>query len=160
MPCWNRPGPLAAAQAAARADDDELLAAYLSEAMRFSPQAPGQFRLAARDAKIAAGTRRETTVPAWGRVFAATQSAMLDGAAVRRPRSYRTDRPSYDYLHFGYGLHACFGRYISREVQMPAMFKALLRREDLRRAPGEAGRLVWRSAFPDSLHVRFAAGGA
>jgi hypothetical protein len=40
------------------------------------------------------------------------------------------------------------------------MFKALLRREDLRRAPGESGRLVWRSAFPDSLHVRFAAGGA
>ncbi len=156
----DRPGPLAAAQAAARADDDELLAAYLSEAMRFSPQAPGQFRLAARDVTIASGTRRETTIPAGGRVFAATQSAMLDGAALKRPRQYRTDRPSYDYLHFGYGLHACFGRYISREVQMPAMFKALLRRENLHRAPGEAGRLVWRGAFPDRLHVRFAPHGA
>jgi cytochrome P450 len=156
----DRPGPLAAAQAAARADDDELLAAYLSEAMRFAPQAPGQFRLAARDVTIAAGTRRETTIPAGARVFAATQSAMLDGTALKRPRGFRTDRPAYDYLHFGYGLHACFGRYISREVQMPAMFKALLRREDLRRAPGAAGRLAWRGPFPDRLHVRFARDGS
>jgi cytochrome P450 len=155
----DRPGPLAAAQAAARADDDALLSAYLSEAMRFAPQAPGQFRLAARDTTIATGTRRETRIPAGGRVFAATQSAMLDGSALKRPRQYRTDRTSYDYLHFGYGLHECFGRYISREVQMPKMLKALLRREGLRRSPGGPGKLVWRGPFPDALHVQFRAGG-
>lgn len=153
----DRPGPLAAAQAAARADDDERLSAFLWEAMRFAPQAPGQFRLANQDVQIATGTLRATMIPAGTRIFAATQSAMLDGRVLTNPMRFRTDRPTLDYMHFGYGLHSCFGRYISREVQMPRMFKELLRRENLRRAPGPQGKLVWRGTFPDALHVRFGA---
>jgi cytochrome P450 len=149
----DRPGPLAAAQAAARADDDELLAAYLSEAMRFSPQAPGQFRLAARDAKIAAGARRETTVPAGGRVFAATQSAMLDGDVVDDADDFRPGRPAHDYLHFGAGLHQCFGRF-ANALQIPLIAQAILRRPTVARAPGDTGRLVKEGPFARSLVVR------
>jgi cytochrome P450 len=150
----DRPGMLAGAQAAARDGDDELVSAYLYEAMRFAPQAPGQFRLAAQDHKIAAGTMREATIPAGTRVFAATQAAMLDGRVLKRPSQFRMDRPSFHYMHFGYGLHTCFGRYIA-EVQIPKMAGALLRQKNLRRAPGPEGRLQWKGPFTNSLWVEF-----
>lgn len=150
----DRPGMLAAAQAAARDGDEELVSAYLYEAMRFAPQAPGQFRLAAGDVKIAAGTMRETTIPAGTRVFAATQSAMLDRRVLKRPSQIRTDRSSFHYMHFGYGLHTCFGRYVA-ELQIPKIAGALLRQRNLRRAPGEEGKLQWKGPFTDSLWVEF-----
>jgi cytochrome P450 len=67
----------------------------------------------------------------------------------------RTDRPASRYLHFGYGLHSCFGRFISYEAQIPGMMKALLKQSNLRRVPGPAGRLTWDGPFPDSLKVAF-----
>jgi cytochrome P450 len=152
----DRPGMLASAQEAAQTDDDELLWAYISEAMRIAPQSPGQFRLAAGDMTIAAGTGRCTRlIPAGTRVFAATQSAMFDRRYFPAPSQIMTDRPASRYLHFGYGLHSCFGRYISYQAQIPRMVKALLRQRNVRRAPGEAGRLRWQGPFPDSLSVEF-----
>ena len=52
----RRPDALAGAQAAARRGDDELLAGYVFEAMRFDPLAPALPRIALRTAMIAAGT--------------------------------------------------------------------------------------------------------
>lgn len=53
----RHPEALAAACAAARADDDELLRRIVLEAMRFDPLAPGLPRIAARDWTLAFGTR-------------------------------------------------------------------------------------------------------
>ena len=152
----DRPGLLASAQEAALSGEDELLWRYVSEAMRIAPQSPGQFRLASGDWTIGgAASGHPYAIPSGTRVFAATQAAMFDRRVFVAPNEVRTDRPASAYLHFGYGLHACFGRYISYEVQIPAMVKAIVSRRGLRRAPGRAGRLGWDGPFPDSLTVEF-----
>ena len=51
----RRPKALAEAQAAARANDDDTLRAYVWEAMRFDPLAPGLPRTALRDVTLGAG---------------------------------------------------------------------------------------------------------
>ena len=150
----DRPAALAGAQAAARAGDDEGVRAHMWEAMRLAPQGPGLFRRAVTDAVVGEGTRHATRIKAGTLTFAATQSAMLDGSVVEDPEAFRVDRPAHHYLHFGAGLHACFGRYVNA-MQIPLIAKPLLRREKLARAPGEAGRLVRHGPFPASLAVTF-----
>ncbi|MBV8710577.1 MAG: cytochrome P450 [Solirubrobacterales bacterium] len=148
----DRPGMLASAHEAAAENHDDLLWRLISEAMRIAPQSPGQYRLS--DGVWTLGARRRE-IPAGTKVFAATQSAMFDRRAFATPSRVRTDRPASRYLHFGYGLHSCFGRFISYEAQIPLMLKALLRQPNLRRAPGPPGRLAWDGPFPNSLTVTF-----
>jgi cytochrome P450 len=150
----KRPAELAKAQEAARSDDDSLLAQYVFEALRFNPNNPGLFRIAAQDYTVAKGTTRATTIPKGASVIAATQSAMFDGRIVDAPGEFRTGRPNYIYMHFGYGLHACFGRYINM-VQIPGTLKPLLKRNRLRRAPGDAGQLRYSGPFPSAMTVMF-----
>ena len=150
----DRPRELAAAQAAALADDDAAVARYVFEASRYYPLTPGLFRDATEDYKLAAGTWRSRTIPAGTRVLAATRSAMFDGRRVPAPSSFRIDRPDYSYMHFGAGMHECFGLYMNREM-VPAICKAVLKRPGLRRAAGDAGRLKTDSIFPMSLVVEF-----
>jgi len=81
-------------------------------------------------------------------VIAATQSAMFDERMVDQPNQFRVDRPEYLNMHFGYGLHTCFGQYVNR-VQIPGILKPLLKRPGLRRA----GELQYDGPFPSSLPV-------
>ena len=57
-------------------------------------------------------------------------------------------------MHFGYGMHTCFGQYINM-VQIPMIVKALLRCKNLRRASGAPGKVQYQLAFPVSLHLEF-----
>jgi Dyp-type peroxidase family len=150
----RRPDDLAAAEKAARADEDQHVAAAIFEAMRFNPQNPGLLRRCADDYVVAKGTNRATLIPRGTMVFAATQSAMLDGRVLDDPKAFRLDRPSYHYMHFGWGLHTCFGQYINR-VQIPLMCKALFCRNNLRRAEGQAGQLAVEGNFPASMMLCF-----
>jgi cytochrome P450 len=149
----HREEELAGAQAAARADDRELLAAYCWEAARFRPQNVALLRHVAVDTTIAAGTDRETQVAAGSTVIASTLSAMHDPAAVDEPEEFRLDRPASHPLLFGHGLHACFGEPIAR-AQIPALAAALLEGPRIRRARGDKGRLHFTGPFPSSLTVR------
>ncbi len=146
----QRPEQLQAAQAAALADDDALLAKYVFEALRFNPNNPGLFRLAAQDYPLAKGSLHGTTIPKGTSVIAATQSAMFDDIVVNQPNDFRIDRPDYLSMHFGFGLHACFGQYINR-VQIPGILKGVLKRPGLRRA----GELKYEGPYPSSLLVSF-----
>ena len=150
----DRPEALESAQRAARAGDDEALRAHMLEALRFAPQGPGLFRKAARDCVIAEGTHHETELPKGTTVFAATQSAMHDDDVVDDPGEFRTDRPRHHYMHFGVGMHECFGRFAS-SMAIPLIAKAVLRREGLERAPGDEGALVKAGPFPQSLVVTY-----
>ena len=132
--------------------DDELLAGYVFEAMRFDPLAPALPRIALKDCTIAAGTGRARKVPKGATVLAAFSSAMMDERRVAQPRSFNPRRLPHEYIHFGYGLHTCFGIHMNK-VLLPLMLKSLLKRPRLRRAPGPAGRLRKRGAFADQLHV-------
>jgi cytochrome P450 len=150
----DRPDKLAEAQQAARADDDPLLAQYVFEALRFNPNNPGLFRIATEDYTVAKGKMHATLIPRGTTVIAATQSAMFDDTIVDAPNEFRTGRPEYAYMHFGYGLHTCFGQYLNR-VQIPGILKPLLKRKGLRRADGAAGQLQYDGSFPRSLRVMF-----
>jgi cytochrome P450 len=136
----DRPRELAAAQAAALAEDDATVARHVFEASRFYPLTPGLFRNCLADYRVASGTWRSKTIPAGAFVMASTRSAMFDGRKVRDARSFRTDRPDYHYMHFGYGMHECFGLYMNR-VMIPEICKAVLKLPKLRRAAGPPGRL-------------------
>jgi cytochrome P450 len=145
---FDRPEQLKGAQAAALADDDALLGKYVFEALRFNPNNPGLFRLAAQDYRLAKDSLHGTTIPKGTSVIAATQSAMFDERMVDQPNEFRIDRPEYLSMHFGYGLHTCFGQYVNR-VQIPGILKALLKHPGL----GRAGELQYQGPFPSSLLV-------
>jgi cytochrome P450 len=150
----ERPEALRGAQAAARADDDDAVRAHMFEGMRLAPQGPGLFRRTRTDFEVAEGSMHATRIPAGTLTFAATQSAMLDDDVVDDPGEFRIGRPAHHYLHFGVGLHQCFGRF-ANAMQIPLIAKAVLRRPGLGRAPGPEGQLVKDGPFPRSLVLTF-----
>lgn len=148
----RRPQALAGAQAAARQDDDALLGRHVFEALRFDPLAPALLRHTTHEHLVAAGTTRATRIPAGATVAVAFSSAMMDARRVADPGCFRTDRPTSDYLHFGHGLHTCFGLYIN-QMLIPLILKPLLQCAQLRRAPGPAGHLRKNGIFASELWV-------
>jgi len=142
------------AQAAAHADDIDQVGRYAFEALRFNPINPVLVRRAARDTVIAAGTRRETRIPAGRTVLAAVLPAMFDRSVFPDPCEFRADRPAAGYLHFGQGLHNCFGTYVNF-IQIPELVTALLRLDGLRPAPPPNGTMVYDGPFPDKLMLDF-----
>jgi Dyp-type peroxidase family len=150
----RRPNELAMAHAAAARGDSDTVTKYVSEAMRFNPLGPGVPRIVMEDYTIARGTHRATTLKAGSKVLAVLQSATFDGDKITSPGEFRTDRPPYEYMHFGYGLHTCFGQYINM-VQIPRIAQAVLSRPNLRRAAGLDGTLQMDGPFPAHLVVEF-----
>lgn len=150
----DRPRELERAQEAARAGDEAGVAKCVFEALRFYPLTPGLFRACAEPYRLAAGTWRARTIPKDATVLALIRSAMQDGRRVPYPGHFDVDRPDYAYMHFGYGMHLCFGVYIN-QVMVPAICQAVLKRRRLRRAAGEAGTLQMDGAFAKSLVVEY-----
>jgi len=150
----RRPEALAGAQQAARDDDDAMLAGFVFEAMRFDPLAPALPRVAMADGSIAAGTSRERAVKKGAHVMAALSSAMMDERQVPEPRKFDPTREPPEFMHFGSGHHTCFGIHINKAI-LPGLLKPLLKRPNLRRAPGKAGHLSKRGPFSDALTVLY-----
>ncbi len=151
----DHPELLELAQTAARADEDETLRKIMLECLRFDVFAPGISRITLEDYTLAKGTWRAKTIKKGTPVLALTQSAMMDSHEISNPKSFRLDRPDYHYLHFGYGMHTCFGYYINM-IQIPMILKAILKVKKLTREPGEAGKMEFRGPFPSHLRVRIA----
>ena len=150
----DRPLTLSEAQGAARADDDARVARYIFEALRFNPQNPILLRRCEQATTIAQGTDRVAVIPQGSLVVVGTESAMFDQAKFPEPDAFRIDRPQEDYLHFGSGMHTCFGKHIA-SILIPAVAKQLLKRQGLRRAEGAEGALRYDGAFPDHLLVSY-----
>jgi len=150
----RRPDMMAAAQAAARAGDDELLKRCLWEAFRFMPLNPGPFRICGADAWVAQGTKRAKLIPKGTNMLVGTQSAMFDSRRVENPNAFEPDRNHKDQLTFGYGLHWCIGAGLA-EAQITQTLKPLLKMKNLRRAPGPEGQLGKDGPFPAHLVVEF-----
>ena len=150
----RRPRALAAARRAATEGDLDEVGRHVLEALRFNPINPVLSRHAARPTVLAQGTRRERCIRPGLGVYAAILPAMFDPAAFDRPGRFRTDRPAPPYLHFGHGLHTCYGRRVNA-IQLPEVVAPLLRLPNLRRAPGEEGRISYDGPFPDRLVLEF-----
>ncbi len=148
----RRPQALAAAHLAASGDNDAGLHDIVLEAMRFDPLAPGLPRVALMDWTIAQGTRRATTIPRGATILAGFAAAMMDPDRVPDPRRFKPGRLPHEYIHFGYGMHECFGRHINHAT-LHRMLKPLLRRPNLRRAPGAEGHLRKNGIFAERLVV-------
>lgn len=148
----RRPDWLARAQKAACAGDEEELRGIVQEAMRFDPLAPALQRVAVRDGTLAVGTMRARAVPAGTQVLAAIASAMADGRRLVDPRRFDPLRPAADYLHFGHGLHECFGRELN-SVLIHRLLMPLLQRPRLVRAAGASGRLAKRGVHAERLEI-------
>lgn len=150
----RRPEALAQAQQAANQDDDQKLSGLIFEAMRFDPLAPALLRTAAEDYKIAAGSFRARTIRKGTTVAAGVRSAMHDGRRVPDPETFDPTRRPYQYMHFGYGLHTCFGLYINMAL-LPLMLKPVLQRRNLQRAAGPTGHLTKQGIFAERLVVTY-----
>ena len=150
----RRPAALAAACAAARANDDPQLHNIVREAMRFDPLAPGLPRRTTEAVMVAKGTRRAKVIPGGSTVLAMFSSAMMDERRVPDPRRFDPNRRPHEYIHFGHRLHECFGRHINAAT-LHMMLKPLLKRSNLRRAPGAEGHLTKNGLFAERLVVLF-----
>lgn len=143
----RQPRALADARKAAFSGNDERVASYVFEALRFSPQQPLLLRYCPREVCLARGTKRETVLPAGTTVFASVLSAMFDGSVLRAPLAFRVDRPWTHYLHFGDSMHRCFGEGFSRMI-IPQAIKALLQCSGLERLRAPEGRIAYDGPFP------------
>ena len=149
----RRPKALAQARDAALSSDIEAVRRYAWEAVRFNPHHPLQARFCPQEAGIAAGQNRSRNIVAGSSVYVATLSAMFDPEAFDNPNEFTIGRQA-EYLHFGYGMHTCFGKHIN-EVQIAELVAALLRLPNLRRATGSAGRMLFDGPFPNRLVLEF-----
>jgi cytochrome P450 len=148
----SRSDALPGAIAAAKSDNDASLTRYVMEALRFEVPAPLLFRLSAEAHILARGTDREATIPANKLIFVSTASAMVDETEIDDPRKFNLDRPMTQYIHFGWGLHECLGKYLAIPLLVQAV-KALLRLNNIRRADGPAGQVTREGPFPVAFSV-------
>jgi cytochrome P450 len=140
------------------------------EALRFRPMLPLLVRYAPRETMIAKGSSHARLVPAGATVLAPPIAAMFDPEEFPNPWRFKlelpdqADRRSNKYMHFGPegqphrnrkdGPRICFGRYVA-DVLIVEVVRALLLCEELRRAPGASGRIVYDGPVPRSLTVTF-----
>lgn len=150
----RRPQALRGAEDCARAGDGPLLLGHILEALRFDPISPFLVRNAVHDYTLAAGTSRPHPVKAGAKLIVAIESAMADPRRIPDPKSFDPRRQAYQYFHFGYGLHECFGEPINRATFAP-MLAPLLRRGRVRRTAGKDGKLSYAGMFPAALTVEF-----
>lgn len=129
-----RPEVLAKATKAAADYDMETLQTLAFEALRFQPNLPVILRYAAKEQRIGAKDgKKGKRIKAGSRVFAMINAAMFDPETFPRPNEFREDRSLRNYLHFGLGLHRCYGQYVNY-IMIPEMLGALLRLPKLRQA--------------------------
>jgi cytochrome P450/glutathione S-transferase len=134
-----KPEALSETRKAAEANDEAALRQCVYEALRFNPQTPALLRHERADGNT---------------TLLLTISAMFDPKAFPKPGRFVTSRPLDKYLHFGHGLHTCYGRMING-VQLPALVGAIVRLPNIRRASGRFRPLLYEGPFPDRLVVEF-----
>jgi len=135
----DKPDAMSETRKAAESNDEAALRQCVYEAMRFNPQTPALLRYSPADGATA---------------LLLTISAMFDPKAFPEPDRFLTNRPLDRYLHFGHGMHTCYGLMING-VQLPAIVGAIVRLPNLRRASGRFRPILYEGPFPDRLAVEF-----
>lgn len=148
---FRRPGILREAIHVANTNDDDLMARYCWEALRFNPINPFLIRRCAKDYRIAKGSLRSAKVPAGASVLVSTRSAMRDGRQLTASGEFVIDRPAYDYMHFGYGMHTCLGDQVA-SAEVPQVVKRILQLPGVR----PASKIDFKGGpFPEEYKIAF-----
>lgn len=137
----KRPKAMAAIRAAAAEDDVVAVRGLAFDALRYNPSNPLLMRFSEKAQTVGPKKRR---IKAGSKVYAMTQAAMFDPGVFPKPKAILADRPLKNYLHFGYGLHVCYGNYINWVI-IPEMINALLQRKAFQ----PVGELTKEGPFPD-----------
>ena len=124
------------------------------EALRFRPMLPLLERFSQRETVLAKDTNRQRRIPAGARVIAGPLAAMFDPEVFDRPWHFNYARPIEDYVHFGYGPHGCFGKYVA-DAQIIEIMRNILLLKDITRAPGRQGWVQYEGPAVKSLHICF-----
>lgn len=123
----KRPQIFLEAIATAQQDQDDAIAGYVWEALRFRQPSPGVINTCVQDYTLGKGTNCEQTIKAGTQVLACSIAAMHDPSVIDQPQEFKVGRPSHlAYSFFEAGLHTCHGKYFSM-VQIPLAVKQLLR---------------------------------
>ena len=139
----SKPKAMKMAKAAAANDDVEAVGRITFDALRYNPSNPVILRHSEKETLIGPKSGKKRKIKAGKKVYAVTYSAMFDRRAFDHPKEIRNDRPLDHYLHFGYGLHTCYGSYINY-VAIPEMMTAILK-QNMR----PVGKLTREAGFPD-----------
>ena len=150
----DQPEQLAAAAAAPQAGEDELvLGTCWRRCASIRWRRCSFASRATRRPSPRARTAREV-IPRHARVR--FERLGDDGRRPGRPSRWNsTSAAPHHHLHFGVGMHQCLGAQLA-SVQLTEFAKALVRREHLRRAPGdERPADLHRRAFPNPFVLEF-----
>ncbi len=124
------------------------------EAIRFNPMLPAfSARYCLRETVVASGKPQERLIDAGASVLPVALAGMFDPQAFPRPGQFCPDRPMTNYLHFGRGPHACFGKFVA-DSQFVEVFSQLFRHQGLRLKPGSDGRISYEGPAVDKLIVQ------
>lgn len=146
----RRPEIQAMARQAVCTEDHAIVAAIVTEALRFAPPLWTPVRVCTSSYTLARGTVHETVVRPFTRVVASTYSAGFDAARTPDADAFVVRRTPPRAPVFGHGMHACAGRHIAL-VLLRAALTAVLRAGPVR-ATAEIGHV---GPFPDLLPLEF-----
>jgi cytochrome P450 len=127
----DHPTELAQGQQVARTGSRTEQFGVVEEVLRFNPFAPILMRRATQEGRVK--SNKPKTIKAGSIVVVGLLGTMSDPKAFPNPKSFLLDRTDTNYLHFGSGLHRCFGLQLN-SVQITAIVGAVLRQQGLQRA--------------------------
>ncbi|KAG6916804.1 hypothetical protein DXG01_005269 [Tephrocybe rancida] len=131
------------------AQTDALLRGYVCEAMRLKPQFPGLWREATVDASIAQGPGLPPLeVKAGDRIWGSFRNAHLNPLDFPDPTKIDPTRPLASYNLNGAGFHNCPGTAYA-QLTIIEIVKSVFSLKNVRRAPGDAGKL---HGFSETIH--------
>ncbi|KAG6917742.1 hypothetical protein DXG01_001280 [Tephrocybe rancida] len=131
------------------AQTDVLLRGYVCEAMRLKPQFPGLWREATVDASIAQGpSLPPLEVKAGDRIWGSFRNAHLNPLDFPDPTKIDPTRPPASYNLNGAGFHNCPGTAYA-QLTIVEIVKSVFSLKNVRRAPGDAGKL---HGFSETIH--------
>jgi cytochrome P450 len=140
---FSQPEAYELARKAAVAGDEAQLLQCCYEALRFNPQTPLLLRHSKKASKVLSGG----TIKAYRTVCLATLSAMFDPDGFPDPDRFDTTRPIDSYLHFGHGMHLCYGRYVNA-IQIPELVGEILKYR-----PQQLSPIEYEGPYPDRFLV-------
>jgi len=123
-------------------DSKELLLGYVREAMRLNPQFAGLLRIAVGADKVELGEGRPPVEVVPGDIiFSSFKNAQKNPVDFPDPLKVNPRRPKESYQNAGSGFHICPGVDLYEQT-IPDLLRVVFSLKNLRRAPGQAGRLA------------------